>query len=317
VEHSVQFSKRAQTMSAPPLTNRIVTSAEGAKVTLPDAPQMPFGSLPVVGQPAMVADAGLARFAAATPSASAFKALPTGAVTAFGFRGSRLKGFKGELFDAKLTPDGKPRTGNVTDLVLEFESKNYDLAVLKDVFRAPCSLVATRFWIPLINASKGPEAFGAQGIIRPNQMMVRYSARLIAPARGTYRFFAFGDNFLGVKFNDAVVIKVMQRGEYVSPFAASNGWYKPRGHAVSKPISIQAGQVCSMEVILVETGGGASGYNLLFQREEDLSKYEKNSDGKPMPLVFETETQTEIEEPKPGNYLPEKPRMRQAWRVVE
>lgn len=203
----------------------------------------------------------------------------------FGATTAMANSLEGRLFDLKQTADGGPVPGmnngeyfKVIDRFLE----NWNERVLEKYYQAEVQLYTRQLFIPLVQASKAPEAFGAEKEIRPIHWVALYRGDWEAPFTGTMRFAGQGDNVLVVRLDGRVVLDGTLGGAL--PRNRNTNWDPigrtpdPNGRPMvaGKWFSVRQGQRYRMEVILAEHGGLFACYLLA---EVKGGNYLKQSDG--------------------------------------
>jgi hypothetical protein len=339
LEYKVQTAKRNQSMSsAPAASTRLTSSASNVKVAIPDAPLTNSSSS---AMPSIMGGMGGSSFGAsgggggvggiAVPGAMA--AMPAAGFTVFGFKGSGVgRGLSGRLYDLKQDKDKKPTEGDGNDksyvlrYLRNFDEKRFDMKLLQPFFVSPVELMATRFWVPNGPASQMPQAFNVEKDVKPTSLLIHYKGKVSPPKDGKYRFVGFGDDFLGIKLNGKVILPFDRPGSriYGTDATVTGAFYAntKKGHAVSDPVLLRAGQPVDLEIILVEWPGGLMTFSLLVEREEDLrdGKYKKTPNGLPILPIFETDITAAIPEyeDKPGTptLLPPRDPNRMLWKVL-
>lgn len=334
-EYKVQAARRNAT-SAPLAPTRISSTSEAAKIAIPDTPLSTpaYNSIPT--SMSGMAGAGKGPLGLATNGTGKGGMSGTGmpstgpGVTVFGFKGaSPLKGMTGHLYDLKQHPDKSPTDYDTNNrqaalkIVNTLNARQFDLSVLSPFFRANDELTASRFWIPNMTSFEMPKSFGVEKEVKPISLVVQYKAKVVPPKEGTYRFVGFGDDFIGVKLDGKVILPFDRKGTrlYCKGENAGNFYeITKKGHAVSDSVTLSRNQVCELEIILIEWAGGLTGFSLLVEREEDMSKYKRTPDGLPIIPIFETDISTPIPEytgtPGRPTILPEYAPQRIAWKVL-
>ena len=330
-EYKVQQDRRDQT--APQLSPvKITTTFEGAKMAIPElalAPASTAVMASAIGGMTGVTGAMNAATAKGVMNSGASGAQTNAGLNIFGFRGAgTLKGLPGRLYDLKQSRERVVTEANSNNsslkILKKFEEKGYDRSVLESFFVAPDELTASRFWIPSIPASTMAKCFNVEKDVRPNCLVLHYKAKIVPPKEGTYRFVGFGDDFLGIKCDGKLILPFDRKGSRVYLRGEKAGaLYEvtKRGHAVSDPIRLSKNQSCDFEVVLSKWSGGLTGFSLLVEREEDLAKYKRTSEGYPIIPIFETDISAPIPEDagRPGmpTVLPEYDPVRLVWKVLK
>ncbi|MEI6712245.1 MAG: hypothetical protein WCO60_00725 [Verrucomicrobiota bacterium] len=338
LEYKVQTVKRSQSMSTPMVSTRLTSTSSSVKVAIPDAPTMTGTSM---GMPAMMGGMGGSGFSGGGGAGGAagggmgvggaMAAMPAANFTVFGFKGSgAIRGLNGHLYDMKQSPERKPTEQDSSSpaatfaFLKAFSDGKFDLKMVKGFFQSPVELMATRFWIPNTNASEMPKSFAVEKDVKPTKMLLHYRAKIAPPKDGRYRFIAYGDDFLGIRFNGKVILPFDRPGKRLyCKGEEANAYYEvtKKGHAESDMVQLRSGQECDIEIMLCEAAGGLCAFSLLVEREEDKPNYKKTPDGLPILPIFETEIASPIPEYKsvPGTptLLPPRDPNRIAWKVLK
>jgi hypothetical protein len=294
LEHRVQTAKRTATMTPPPASTRIVSSANNVKVALPEVALPSTASLAIPGRMGGMAGSPSAFKPASAASGApngggAIAAMPAG-VTAFGFKvpaNAPVTGLRGVLYYMRRKPDGTPYPENpdradylsrVEKLfgnngkLNEREAQNY--------LRFGQQLVTQTILFSSMPGETAPKAFGVDQVPGTQQSWVAvYRARIFAESPKRYRFVGGGNEVLIVRVNDKVVLDGCYQG-----VSWSNGKKNPTGHRSAGDLSALWSDVrvkgdpfvvpatgVDLEVIIGEGWGGAFGADLCI--EEDGKTY--------------------------------------------
>jgi hypothetical protein len=203
-----------------------------------------------------------------------------------------------------MTPD------RYSQEITAFVRGGFAMSVLSKYYRASVALYTTRIFTPTIEATEGPKAFGVENEVQPLMYVALYEGKVIPPETGTYKFVAFGDDVMVIRFAGRIVV---DRG-YVHPsnFKASKiysynfdggGWYDKLdlggGHAEGLPMQVVAGQSYDMQVLIGERPGGQSLFQILL--EQDGVQYKKDDKGNPILPIFRLSNEPA---PEPSDHLP-------------
>ena len=309
LEHKVQMQKKQQTMSAPAPLKRITTTSN-TKIALPAMPAMP--KLDAVMVPVSMAGMGGSGAGLGMGVGSGGGGGGGGgggvAFSLFGLRDNKGSALLGTFFDFKQTPDQRatPIAKNGPDgRLTDDASTGYTQAISAFVqggmndstlvgryYKGPSPLYATQIYIPTIEASEGPRAFGLQGRVQPSRFMVHYHGTVVAPESGSFHFVGFGDDVLVVRFNNQIVLDCgifSPTGRTPSRYymfdslpSYGGGWWKGCGEGNS--FNVEAGQSYPIDIVISEWGGGQSGYYLLLRK--DGVDYKTDSHGNPILPLF-------------------------------
>jgi hypothetical protein len=294
LEHKVQMAKKQSTMSAPAIAKRITTTGL-SKVALPEMPAMPKLAAP----PVKMAGAGGVdvSFAPGGSAASSGGGPGGAAVPFFGFKESRGGGaLVGKFYDLKQLSNGQPSKldeqngypGEVAKFV-----NGWNESTFSKYFVGPNPLFTTQIFIPKVNASQGPVAFGLGGRVQPKMWVVHYKGEVIPTESGTFRFVGMADDVLIVRFNGRVVLdcgSTTPTGHAPQKFYSSvglqldpkMGWYK--GLGVGDPVQVTGGQSYPMEILIGEWPGGD--FKAFLMIEKEGVQYEKDAKGNPILPIF-------------------------------
>ncbi len=306
LEHKVQMQKKQQTMSAPAPVKRITTTSV-TKVSLPVVPSMPkldsnITPLSMAGMGGTGMGLGLGTGGGNGNGGG------SGALSLFGLRDGKGSALRGTFFDFKQTADNKPtpiakddKPGHLSKeaseeykaAVTQFvQGGMHDSSLAERYFKGPNPLYATQIFIPAMNASEGPKAFGLQGRVQPSRWLVHYQGNVIAPDSGTYRFVGVTDDVLVVRFNNSIVLdcgSMFPSGHQPSHYysfdglpATTGSWFKGCGEGSS--FSVEAGKSYPIDILIGEWPGGRFLSFLLVRNE--ATEYKKDSHGNPILPLF-------------------------------
>ena len=199
VEHKVKMSKA--TASAPSVSKRITSTAANASIALP-AMEMSSSSAPDVMASVM---SGLGTGSLGVGAAAGGSAMPSGGLTAFGFRGG--KGLVGTFYDLKQTSDKTKIKGDLFQeeyaAVIGFIKGGWDPKLLQKYFSPSIKLKTGRIYIPFLSPKEVLPAFDLQGTVEPSHWIIHYSGKFKVPRGGEFRFRGRGDNWLCVRIKPA------------------------------------------------------------------------------------------------------------------
>jgi len=203
---------------------------------------------------------------------------------------------QGSFYDLKQTPDRQPSGMTVpkyTDVVREFEQKNWSPKVLKDFYKVSQPVFATQLFIPMRVAGEAPKAFNVEKEVQPAQWLILYEGKFRVPVTDRYRFVGYADDVLMVRVNGETVLdgsyatvrneknafaRVKQTSE--PNHKAGNGWL-----AYGKWLDLNSGDVQKIEVLLGEQPGGFFCAFLLVEAES--TEYKKDAAGRPILPLFQ------------------------------
>jgi len=197
--------------------------------------------------------------------------------SAFGSQQLHGTALIGILYDLKQTQLREktgmdlPGYGKVID---EFLSKNWDESVLNRYYRVTQPLYTTQIFIPVMPASAGPKAFGEEKVIKPELWLIHYKGQVAAPSTGVWRFWGYGGEVCSVAVNSKTVL-VANHAFVKTPLVH---WKSPQppgqpagsGSLVAGDwISLKAGEIVDLDVLIGERGGGTFDCFLLIEKLGD------------------------------------------------
>lgn len=315
--HRVQT--RMQQLAASPALSRKVTVEGAASFTLPEPSAMMDVGLPMdsmLGSAGAGGGTGGGRGAGDGTGVGGGRGPGAGPGSGFGFgmsttpfgskqeRPSALKGF---LYDLKQNPEGKGTPGAVASMaripesaafmgprVAELVRKNFSDDSVKDYLKAPDALYLSNLAIPVTDAAKGPELFGAKDKMQPSGWVAHYRGRLKAPKAMHFRFVAYGDDFVIVRVKGQtrmIAAYHEMRKHLYGRWEPSDTDRERRGLGWSMTngdwISLRKGETFDIEITVGECPGGHVALMLLV--EERRGDYRSDRDGFPILPIFTTE----------------------------
>lgn len=270
VEHKVKLSKA--TASAPSVSKRITSTAASATIALP-AMEMSSSSGPDVMASVMsglgTGSLGVGAAAGGGPAGGA--SMPSGGLTAFGYKGSGGgPGLKVNLYDLKQKPDGTStdigedfKKGAVAealcnyklvvDLITFMEGKWDPKLLEKKYYKAKDTITAYQLRIQTNNGISQAEvlkAFGADSSVKPGFFLVHYTGRVSAPKTTTWEI-NNAQGIYAIRFNDKNVYCAAPSETVKNLF--------PNGTRL--PIKTTVGSTYNIDILLA-FGPNRYGYNL-------------------------------------------------------
>ncbi len=242
-----------------------------------------------------------------------------GIVTPFGFQDKTPGALVGTFYDLKRT-----RNGELTDMLLRqyrevfrrFVRESWKEELLEKYTKSPNELYATQFFIPDVEASQGPQAFGIQNG-EAGRWLALYKGRIAPPEDGTFYFVGGGHDVLIVRVNGKIVLDRCWNSQERKDWQADqnynyavtklqNGLAKavtelPNGLAKGDPMRMKADQYYDIEVLIGEEAGKTMFAWLLVEQSGKV--YQKDLLGNPILPVFRT-VDIPIPELEPGQSLP-------------
>jgi hypothetical protein len=206
----------------------------------------------------------------------------------------------GYLYDLKQTRDRKPTNmdpGGYHNKIKEFIASNWNSEILEPYYKSTQALSTSSIFIPVINASDGPKAFGVEADVQPNMYCVWYKVSASPPQDGTYHFVGVGDDILAVRVDGRTVLdgtlygvtnelRHKQKSINMTNFDPTCG---PDGDFwIGTPFHASASDPVDIDVLIGEEPGGKSAYFLYIQRDE--STYQSQSNGSPLLPVFQLDS---------------------------
>jgi len=284
----VQMAKKQKSMNAPTQARRASTTGL-SRVTLPEMPTMPTmvstdkmssmtGGVPGLGTVGLGARGG------------------GGPIPFFGLRGG-TNGFIGTFYDLKQTKDQKPtdmagplNEKGANDRSKEFHlnlaavkkfTEKWDESVLSEYYKAPASLSSTQFYIPNMPSDAATKEFGVEKVCKGRHWIIHYTANVVPPKDGTFRFVGNADDILMVRWNGKTVLDGNLPNQSMDlTVNTENKIFPPGASSRTGPwlnagtwIPMRKGEAVPMEVILGENPGGRFYAYLLI--EEKGVQYEK------------------------------------------
>lgn len=219
-------------------------------------------------------------------------ALPAAEESLFGSREESEAALIGILYDLKQDQDRKSKQMDIRSfhqVIDEFLSKGWDESVLNRYYRVTRPLYATQLFIPLINASAAPKAFGVENIVKPSFWLIHYKGQVMAPEDGEWRFWGDGEEVCSVAVNGKPVLLANWK-EITTP---SVNWKSPEppGRKVANShiragdwISLKKDQVVDLDVLIGERAGGVFCAFLLIEKKGVTYPMQ---DGHPVLPVFQ------------------------------
>ena len=117
--------------------------------------------------------------------------------------GKPLKDAQGKPFKRL---DMKSRQKDFALVVQKF-FKSWNVAALSTYYKSPVTLNASYWYIPMARAIYAPIAFQCDNVCQDGGWIAVYRGKVKAPKTGKFRFVGTGDDFLGVRFNNKVVLE--------------------------------------------------------------------------------------------------------------
>ena len=205
----------------------------------------------------------------------------------------------GHFYDLKQFKDGKPSKLEEKDYPIElkkFVNSGWNPANLERFFVGPNPLYTTQIFIPSLDASQGPLAFGLGGRVQPKMWVVHYQGNVVPTESGTFHFVGVGDDVLVVRFNGRVVLDAgfcSLTDHQPSTFYPSvglkldpknMGFYKGLGKG--DPVQVTGGQSYPIDILIGEWPGGQ--FKVFLMLEKEGVEYRERCQGQSDPAHFQT-----------------------------
>lgn len=180
---------------------------------------------------------------------------------------------------------------------------------LATFYSSPQKLYASSFYVPMTQASYAPYAYKCKDVCQPAGWVCVYRGNVRAPKSGKFRFVGTGDDTLGVRFDNKVVLEagyiilsLWEKGnisgyKVSGPTASPNYWMRVHkgefpdkngyiqiktpetqiwnqelgGLTAGKVFEVKEGEVYPIQIIVSEIPGGAFGYCLFIEDVTDMS----------------------------------------------
>lgn len=204
----------------------------------------------------------------------------------------------GILYDCKQDQQRqrKPMNQRLYDELLnEFLSSGWDETVLNRYYRVSDPLYTSQIYIPLSRASGAPKAFDVEDVVEPSYWLIHYKGQVTPPGSGRWRFWGYGSEVCSVAVNGKLVLAsnwVEDSKLHPIPLPGLK-WESsaPPGRSVHRGLltastwlTLQAGEVLDLDVLIGERAGGNFCAVLLIEKEGE--SYETR-DGHPLYHVFQ------------------------------
>ena len=205
-------------------------------------------------------------------------------------------GFVGDLYDMKQTFDQRPNSMASSkyekehptqvapkwkDLpstreeirVLQNYVTSFDDTLLQDYYHAPKPLFAAQVFIPKLNASEAPKAFGVEKTVQPRRWIVIYKAKIIPPVTGDFRFIGFADDYLVVNIDNQNVLDACFTKGQLAPDIDAKEDFGPGPAYTRVPLAggswihMTAGIQMNLKMLIGEGPGGESAFFLFIQQK--------------------------------------------------
>lgn len=220
--------------------------------------------------------------------------------------GSALKGTFYDLKQTRQGSPMANSPNETARVINEF-MKNWNEGSLSKYYQSPTNLYASNFCLPNCKAEYAPAAYQCKDKCQPSAWIALYKGKVKAPFSGKMRFVGTGDDVLMVRFNNQLVLEAgwcipsmygqpgdvgtmgsmnnPHANEYHRKIAEGKDQNHPGYEFITSPelpkwnrelggltagreITVEAGKVYDIEVLISEVPGGAFGFVLLAQQKE-------------------------------------------------
>jgi hypothetical protein len=200
-------------------------------------------------------------------------------LTDFGYAGKAAGTLEGTLVDLKRDENGDPTNldgkNARIEAIREFTDGSWTVSRLTDKFYSAENKLYASYWIIGMGpAAKAPESFGVEGEIEPSGIVAYYEGVYKPEKSMRMRFCGSADDAIVVRLNNRIVFDGSRNNGYSD--------FNLREHEQSPPIagmntkttygdwvSLEAGRVYDLKILLAEVPGGSFGCMLFYQTKED------------------------------------------------
>jgi hypothetical protein len=237
----------------------------------------------------------------------AFLEMPAvGEISRFGSTHSIGNDLVGTFYDFKSRQRGSSSMVSGTDpndempiLFRKFLDSGWNKAVFEEYYQSPQKLYASTVIIPECPSLVGPAAFGVN---TPGYFWgVLYEGKLVCHKDIRFRFWGMGDNYIFVGVNGETVLSYWlnaQQDSYdtslLADYTTRTEYGTPMTYAYGfngKWIDLKAGEPMDLQVLIGESGGGASSFMLCVEVEGETYPLNPYLGGKTLP-IFQTAVQS-------------------------
>jgi hypothetical protein len=199
----------------------------------------------------------------------------------------------GVLYDLKQTADRKAspkdyiKSGGYFEVLTKFIESSFDPESIKEFYRAEKPLYSSHIFIPTINASDGPKAFGLENEVKPSGWFIHYKGGISPSQAGKFRFWGWADDVLVVAINGRTVLDV-SRGNLPSKWVPKEPDVKRSIDTLSPGdwVELSDRETYRMDVLIGERPGVQ--FRAVLLVEQSGKKYEIDGKGNIIPAVFST-----------------------------
>ncbi|MEA3207576.1 MAG: hypothetical protein QOE70_633 [Chthoniobacter sp.] len=210
----------------------------------------------------------------------------------FGHAEKEAGGLIAIIYDFKQTQARQP--SQVTPetypgIVKSFLQQGWDEQVLNRYFRITRPLYSTQIFIPRIDASAAPKAYGVEQVIKPSLWVIHYKGQVSPPEDGAYRFVGYADDVLAVAVNNKTVCvggRVDMHLDSIWKSSEKPGAFAFNGNLTYGDwLPLKKEQPIDLDVLVGERPGGDFCAFLLYQKKGE--QYAADKQGNPILPVFQ------------------------------
>lgn len=200
-------------------------------------------------------------------------------LTDFGYSGKAAGTLEGTLIDLKRDENGDPTNlnglGPRIKAIREFTDGTWTASRLTNKYYSAENKLYASYWIIAMgSANKAPASFGVEGEIEPSGIVAYYEG-IYEPSKDMrMRFCGAADDAIIVKLNSRIVFDGSRSNGY-SDFDLSDHEQGPPIAGMNTRttygdwVSLEAGRIYDLRVLLAEVPGGSFGCMLFYQTKED------------------------------------------------
>jgi len=220
-----------------------------------------------------------------------------GGMTPYGASGAA--GLAGGFYDLKQTPNGEPteiaesaweksnspdnydpnwadqpNTKKQLEVLRDFVN-SWDASALDNYFKANDTLSLDQICIHEGPSSLATKAFHVADKVVARRWVAIYSAKVLPPESGTYRFIGSADDLLVVNVDNQNVLDACNTGQILDPAARTDDNVGPAWQGFSlyagRWVDMEQGTPINIRILIGEGPGGSSGFVLMIQKKGDNS----------------------------------------------
>ncbi|MBC8127921.1 MAG: hypothetical protein H8M99_12340 [Gloeobacteraceae cyanobacterium ES-bin-144] len=214
----------------------------------------------------------------------------------FGTSEKDASGLIAIIYDLKQTQTMKPSyvtPERYPDVVEEFLKSGWNETILNRYFRITRPLYSSNIFIPRIDATAAPKAYGVEKVMKPSCWVIHYKGQVSPPEDGIYRFVGYADDILAVAVNNKTVClghRPDMSMDSVWKSKEKPGALAYNGNLVYGDwVTLKKDQPIDLDILVGERPGGFFCAFLLFQKQGDT--YQNDKEGHPILPVFQLSNQ--------------------------